>query len=148
MNKTEQERAAIVYFVRSLGLGLKEYFREIPENICTPSIYYPNPEISAGYDTFTSYKNSYVMYVKVIGKNTEESSGIAGEIVNSIQNSRRRIQMPDEKGKMTSKVCVIRRMDVKTIDTGITQVELEWDVRKNMDRPDKIQNFRFRRNEK
>ena len=145
MENTEQERAAIVYFVRSLGLGLKEYFREIPENICTPSIYYPNPELSAGYDTFTSYKNEYFMNVKVIGKSTEESSKIASEIVNAIQSEKRRIPMPDEKGKMTGHVCTIDTMEIKQIDTGVTQIQLEWKVRKNMKQPDKVQNFKFRR---
>ena len=136
-----QEMAAIVYMVRNLNLGAAEYFREVPENIRTPAVYFPNPEISAGQDTFTSYKNTYTLYMQVIGKDTEQSCELAGKIVEEVQKKERRIEMYDETGTVTEHVCVIKNMDAKVIDTGVTQIKLVWDTRKNRELPKKIQEF-------
>ena len=102
----ETEIAALVRFMDPLNL--KTYFKELPEGFATPSVYFPPPEVSSGTHSLSAYSNVF------------------SQIEKSILGRRSRIPLYDKDGKPAGKSFRIDKVGIKNIDTGVTQVTLNW----------------------
>lgn len=120
----ETEIAALVRFMDPLNL--KTYFKELPEGFATPSVYFPPPEVSSGTHYLSAYSNVFSLFMKVFGKNSAESYYYASQIEKSILGRRSRIPLYDKDGKPAGKSFRIDKVGIKNIDTGVTQVTLNW----------------------
>ncbi len=122
----EQEIAALVRFMEPFKL--KTYFKELPEGFVTPSAYFPPPEIASAAHSLTAYCNIFSVFMKVFGKNSAESYYYASQIEKSILGRRGRIPLYDRDGTLNGK-CFridIDKVGIKNIDTGVTQITLDW----------------------
>ena len=131
----EQEIAALVYFIRGLNVVTKEYFGEVAENAATPSVYYPVPDIEGNEFSLSTYENSFSLYIKIFDKDTLGSYTIASTIVNKVQSVGKKIPIYDEEGNPTGKCFRVDKLKAKNIDTGTTQIEITWKVRRGYDMP-------------
>ncbi len=120
----ETEIAALVRFMDPLNL--KTYFKELPEGFATPSVYFPPPEVSSGTHSLSAYSNVFSLFMKVFGKNSAESYYYASQIEKSILGRRSSIPLYDKDGKPAGKSFRIDKVGIKNIDTGVTQVTLNW----------------------
>jgi hypothetical protein len=139
----EQEIAALVHFFKPLQL--KEYFGQVPQNAATPSVYYPVPEIGGNEYTLRAYDNSFSLFLKVFDKDDLSSYSIAAKMEKMIQSAKKKIPMYDEDGKPTGHNFRIKKLSLKNIDTGTTQIEITWDVMTLYDTEpaEKVQNFYY-----
>ena len=120
----EQEIAALVYFMESLGV--KPYFRELPDGFATPSVYFPPPEVDGNQFSISTYENLFTVFIKVFGRTSMESYNLASKIVKSIQSRRKPIPLYDENGKLTGRNFRIIKLNARNIDVGVTQIQISW----------------------
>lgn len=121
----EQEIASFSHFIKPV-VGI-QYFRELPKGIATPSAYFPVPEMRGREHSFGRYRNSFVLYLKIFGRDSMESYAAASEIVKRAQSAGKRIPLYGMDGIRSGGNFLIRAMNVKTIDVGVTQITVEWD---------------------
>ncbi|MCI9417832.1 MAG: hypothetical protein HFI82_10615 [Eubacterium sp.] len=122
----EKEIAALSHFIKPIIKT--QYFGEIPEGIATPSAYFPVPEMLGKEHSLNSFKNSFTLYIKVFDKNSIDSYSAASEIINKIQSAKKKIPLYDSEGNLTDKVFHVKRVLLKKIDVGVTQLTVEWDA--------------------
>lgn len=131
----EQEIAALVHFIRELKLVTQEYFGEVPEGAATPSVYYPVPDIEGNEFSLSTYENSFSLFIKIFDKDTLGSYAIASRIVDEVQSAGKKIPLYDENGNLTGRCFRVEKLGAKNIDTGTTQIELTWNVRRGYSMP-------------
>jgi hypothetical protein len=139
----EQEIASLVHFFKPMGLT--EYFGRLPQDIRTPSVFYPVPEITGNEYTLSAYSNSYSLFLQVFDRDDLSSYSIAAKMQRMIQAAKNTIPVYDEDGKPAGYHFRIKRLSVKNIDTGVTQIEITWDcaVLYDTDAAEKVQNFYY-----
>lgn len=120
----EQEVAALIHFMEPLGL--KNYFKELPEDFVTPSAFFPPPEIDGEEHSLSTYANTFSLFIKIFDRSSLESSTIASQLVKAIQNRRKLIPLYDENGKLTGKNFRVTKLNAKNIDEGVTQISIAW----------------------
>jgi len=108
------------------------YLKEIPEGFVFPSIYLPQPYHHDFNDTLNSYKVEYMLTMKVMGANSNESYNHASLIANEFRKKRKRFPLVDSEGKPTGHVVNLTRgIEVSRLDYGVHQVILSWATRHN-----------------
>ena len=120
----EQEIASLVHFMKPLNL--KTYFRELPNDFATPSVYFPPPEVDGNQFSVSTYENLFTVFIKIFDRTSMESFNVASKLVKAIQSRRKRIPLYDENGKLTGKNFRVIKLNARNIDTGVTQLQISW----------------------
>lgn len=122
----EKEIAAFSHFIKPVIKT--QYFKELPEGIATPSIYFPVPEVHGNEHSLKKYKNLFTLFMKVFDRDSLSSYSITSEIVNKIQAAGKMLPLYDADGKTTGETFLIKEVSAKNIDAGVTQLAVEWDA--------------------
>jgi len=125
----ERELASIIKYVLDKSEHTVPYYHEIPNGFCVPSVYFPVPEVETGNDTLSTYKLTYIWFIKFFHRNTKEAYQIASKVLKELKSGRNQIPVVNENGVVTSKFFYIKNPDIKTLDSGTVQLTVEWDSR-------------------
>ncbi len=132
----EQEIASIMAFAQRSAEGTNPYYWDVPESFEYPAIYFPQPEITTGGDTFGTYASEYAWYINVFAETTEEAHEIALGILTALKRARNYVPLLDGEGRETGKKLRLKDPGIKRVDTGAVQVTIEWTSRRDYAAPE------------
>ncbi|HWR07102.1 hypothetical protein [Sporomusa sp.] len=114
---------------------VKIYPERIPQNMSIPSMYFPVPLVSSSGDTFSTYRNSYQLFIKVFACTTQEAHNKAHIIAEGIRKARCVIPVISQAGPPTGLYMRLSSdIQTKELDDGVAQITLKWDSRYPYDR--------------
>lgn len=114
---------------------VKIYPERIPQNMAIPSMYFPVPIVVSSGDTFSSYRNSYQLFIKVFADTTQIAHGKAYLIGEGICRDRFIIPTVCQTGAPTGEYMRLNSdIQIKALDEGVVQLSLKWDSRYPYDR--------------
>ncbi len=131
----EQEVASIIAAAQRVAGDIAYYYWNIPENFHFPALFFPQPEITTGGDTFRTYASEYAWYIKVFAKTTEQAHSIALKILTALKRARNYVPLIDADGKPTGKKLRLKDPSLKGLEEGVEQVLIEWTSRRPYDEP-------------
>ncbi len=131
----EQEVASIIAMAQRAAGDIGYYYWNLPESFRYPALYFPQPEISTGGDTFHSYASKYAWYIKVFARTTEEAHSIALSILSALKGARNYVPLIDAEGKATGEKLRLKDPSLKGLDEGVEQIMIEWTSRRPYDDP-------------
>jgi hypothetical protein len=114
---------------------VKIYPDRIPQHMTIPSMYFPVPIVVSSGDTFSSYRNSYQLFIKVFADTTQLAHGKAHLIAEGIRQNRCIIPTIAPNGETTGKYMRLNSdIQTKALDDGVAQLSIKWDSRYAYDR--------------
>ena len=130
----QDEIGSIMKYCHNLH-PVKIYPDRIPQNMAIPSMYFPVPIVVSSGDTFSSYRNSYQLFIKVFADSTQLAHGRAHHIAEGIRQNRCIIPTIAPNGDLTGQyIRLNREIQTKALDEGVAQLSLKWDSRYAYDR--------------
>ncbi len=130
----QDEIGSIMKYCHTLN-PVKIYSERIPQNMAIPSMYFPVPLVSSSGDTFSSYRNSYQLFIKVFAGTSPEAHNKAHIIAEGIRKARCIIPVLSAVGPPTGMYMRLNGdIQTKELDDGVAQVALKWDSRYPYDR--------------
>ncbi|MCC8136257.1 MAG: hypothetical protein LIO40_06270 [Ruminococcus sp.] len=129
----EQEIASIMAFALKYADNPRPYYYNVPESFQYPAMYFPQPEISTGGETFRTYAMRYAWYIKIFCDTTENAYEQAWKVLTALKRQRNLVPLIDEDGEYIAGCGNKLRLDdpsIKTIDTGAAQITLTWTSRR------------------
>ncbi|GIN71133.1 phage-like element PBSX protein XkdJ [Bacillus sp. J14TS2] len=111
------------------------YDQELPENFAVPSLYVPTPSSSDGSDTVSTFRNDYVLPVKLFHVNTNRALEEAGKIATAIREDRYLIPLLDPSGASTGDMIRISKVETRRLDNGVALISITWNSRYFFRRP-------------
>lgn len=130
----QDEIGSIMKYCHTLN-PVKIYSDRIPQNMVIPSMYFPVPLVSSSGDTFSTYRNSYQLFVKVFSGTSPEAHDKAHIIAEGIRRAKCIIPVISAAGPSTGKYMRLNTdIQTKELDDGVAQVALKWDSRYLYDR--------------
>ena len=126
----EREIASVIKFVIDTSGNPYPYYREIPEGFLIPAVYFPVPEIETDNDTLSSYKLTYIWFIKFFHKSTPKAYEMAAKVLKELKGGRNQIPIVSDKGFNTGKSFYVKNTGIKTIESGTVQFSIEWESRK------------------
>jgi hypothetical protein len=105
---------------------MKIYTRTIPEDIETPSLYFPPPRTFDTKHTKMGYQVTYLLAVKLFHKTSAEALAQAEAIAESIRRNKSTIPLLYEDGTVTDEVLTISQIQCSIADEGVAIINLEW----------------------
>jgi hypothetical protein len=108
-------------------------------------VFYPVPEITGNEYTLSAYSNAYSLFLQVFDRDDLSSYSIAAKMERMIQAAKKRIPVYGEDGQSAGYCFRIKRLSVKNVDTGVTQIEITWDCAAlyDTDAVEKVQHFYY-----
>lgn len=122
----EQETAGIIRFICAVLNEAAAYFWDIPQGFQMPAVYFPAPEADSAGDTLSTYRLSYVMYVKLFAETTHQAQSMAMRTLNAIRQCGNLIPLYKEDGTAEGFGFRLRDPQIKPVDTGVYQLTLQW----------------------
>jgi len=137
----EQEIASIIATAQHIAGDITCYYWNVPESFRYPALFFPQPEITTGGDTFHTYASEYAWYIKAFAETTEQAHSIALSILTALKRARNYVPLYDVDGKPTGKKLRLKDPSLKTLEEGVEQVVIEWTSRRpyNEPEPPKVQ---------
>ncbi len=132
----EQEIASIIAAAQRVAGDIAYYYWDVPESFRYPALFFPQPEITTGGDTFHTYASEYAWYIKVFAKTTEQAHSIALSILTALKRARNYVPLYDVDGKPTGKNLRLKDPSLKALEEGVEQVVIEWTSRRPYDEPE------------
>jgi hypothetical protein len=130
----QDEIGSIMKYCHNL-YPVKIYPDRIPQNMAIPSMYFPVPIVVSSGDTFSSYRNSYQLFIKVFADTTQFAHGKAHLIAEGIRRTRFIIPTICQTGMPTGQHMRLNSdIQTKALDEGVAQLSLKWDSRYAYDR--------------
>jgi hypothetical protein len=130
----QDEIGSIMKYCHNL-YPVKIYPDRIPQNMAIPSMYFPVPIVVSSGDTFSSYRNSYQLFIKVFTDTTQLAHGKAHLIAEGIRRNRCIIPAIAPNGDFTGQYMRLNsEIQTKALDEGVAQLSLKWDSRYAYDR--------------
>ncbi len=126
----EQELASVIKYVLDKSEHISPYYHEIPEGFCVPSVYFPVPEVETGNDTLSTYKLTYIWFIKFFHINTRKAYETAAKVLKELKSNRNQIPVVNETGVVMSKSFYVKNPSVKALESGTAQLIIEWDSRR------------------
>nr|MDE7245004.1 hypothetical protein [Oscillospiraceae bacterium] len=141
----EQEIASIIAFAQRIAGDISYYYWNLPEDFHSPALFFPQPEITTGGETFRTYASEYAWYIKVFAKTTEQAHSIALSILTALKRAKNYVPLINEDGELTKEKLRLKDPSLKGLDMGIEQVVIEWKSRRPYDlpTPPKMQHFKI-----
>uniref|UniRef100_A0AAU8AXG9 Uncharacterized protein n=1 Tax=Dulem virus 37 TaxID=3145755 RepID=A0AAU8AXG9_9CAUD len=136
----EQEIASIMAFATYHAGNPSPYYYNVPESFKFPAIYFPQPEIDTGGETFRTYNMRYAWYVNLFDRTTEDAHEKAWNILTALKRNRNLVPLINEDGNETGEKLRLDDPSLKSIDEGVVQITLTWTSRRpyNDDSPPKM----------
>lgn len=114
---------------------VKIYSDRIPQNMVIPCMYFPIPLVTSSGDTFSSYRNSYQLIVKVFADTTSQAHIKAHTIAEGIRSARFIIPVINQAGEAMSERMRLRTdIQTKELEENVVQISIKWDSRYRYDR--------------
>jgi len=129
----EQEIASIMRFALHYAENPKPYYYDVQEGFEFPAMYFPQPEINTRGETFRTYASEYVWYINVMCETTEEAHRRAFLVLDALKRGRNLVPLVDEQGEYTGEKLRLNDPSIKTIDTGVVQITVDWVSRRPYD---------------
>lgn len=130
----QDEIGSIMKYCHNL-YPVKIYPDRIPQNMAIPAMYFPTPIVVSSSDTFSSYRNSYQLFIKVFADTTQFAHGKAYLIGEGICRARFIIPTVCQTGAPTGEYMRLNSdIQIKALDEGVAQLSLKWDSRYAYDR--------------
>lgn len=126
----EQEVASVMSFALESAGHPHPYYWNVPESFEYPAIYFPQPEITTGGDTFGTYASEYAWYINFFAETTEEAHEIALATLTALKRARNYVPLLNEDGTETGKKLRLKDPSLKRVDTGAVQLTIEWTSRR------------------
>lgn len=130
----EQELASIIKFVLESSGNPSPFYWKVPEKFRYPAVYFPQPEITSGGETFRTYRLEYAWYIVFFGKTDEEAHTLARATLEAIRRKRNLIPLINEDGSEEKRGIRLDDPSCKRIDNGAVQLTLTWASRRPYDR--------------
>ena len=127
----EQEVASIMAFALRAAGNPNPYYWDVPEDFKCPAMYFPQPEIGSGGDTFGTYALEYAWYINVFANTTEEAHEIARRVLTALKEARNYVPLLNEDGTESEKKLRLKDPSLKRGDTGVAQLTIEWTSRRS-----------------
>lgn len=121
----EQEIASIYYFVSKV-ISVTPYFKEVPEDMLVPCVFYPPPEASGKNFSLSTYAVDFIMYAKFIDADTMEACSMALSVLQAIMAGGNKIPLYRQDGSSEGKSFRINNPEAKKVEEGVYQLELSW----------------------
>lgn len=139
----EQELASIARFIFDNSGIQSVYYNEMPESFKTPSLYFPVPEVMTRGDTMNSYALMYSWYVKVFDVRSNTAFNKAFLALNAMKQKRNLIPLINPDGTLQGKGIRIRDPRLTKLDTGVVQLQIDWNSVREFQRPaaEMVQSF-------
>ena len=131
----EQEVASIIKFTLDNAGNPAPYYGEIKKDFVVPSCYFPSPEIDTDGETFRTYRLRYSWFIKFFHKTTEEAYALALSVLLALKRARNLVPIIGEDGEPTGERLRIQDPSMKKLDSGVYQLVIEWDSRRQYDAP-------------
>lgn len=129
----EQEIASIMAFALRYAGNPSPYYYDVPESFQYPAMYFPQPEIDTGGETFRTYAMRYSWYINIFHKTTEDAFAIAWDVLTALKQKRNLVPLIDEDGSKAGGGLRLNDPSVKVVDTGVAQLTLTWTSRRPYD---------------
>lgn len=129
----EQEIASIMAFALHYAGNPSPYYYDVPENFQYPAMYFPQPEIDTGGETFRTYAMRYSWYINVFHKTTEDAFALAWNVLTALKKKRNLVPLINEDGNKAGGSLRLDDPSAKVIDTGVAQLTLTWTSRRPYD---------------
>jgi hypothetical protein len=130
----QDEIGSIMKYCHNLN-PVKIYSERIPQNMAIPSMYFPVPIVVSSGDTFSSYRNSYQLFIKSFADTTPQAHSKAHAVAEGIRRSRFIIPTISQTGMPTGEYMRLNTdIQTKELDDGVAQIALKWDSRYPYDR--------------
>lgn len=111
------------------------YLDRIPQDMVIPCMYFPIPIVSSSGDTFSSYRNSYQLFVKVFAKKTQQAHTRAHAIAEGIRKARFMIPIISQVGVVTGSFMRLSTdIQTKELEEDVAQLSIKWNSRYPYDR--------------
>jgi len=136
MFKLEVEVASIYYFIDGIlspinynGILTKinSYFKEVPEDMLTPAVYYPLPRQDSFSWSTNAFKRPFTMYVNFFDHESTEAYMMAKNVQDAILAGRCKIPVVDENGEKTSSHFRVGFPTIDRVENGVWELQLTWD---------------------
>lgn len=130
----QDEIGSIMKYCHNL-YPVKIYPDRIPQNMVIPSMYFPVPIVVSSGDTFSSYRNSYQLFIKIFADTTQLAHGKAHLIGEGIRRAKFIIPAISLAGAPTGEYMRLNTdIQTKALDEGVAQLSIKWDSRYSYDR--------------
>lgn len=129
----EQEIASIMAFALRYAGNPSPYYYDVPENFQYPAMYFPQPEIDTGGETFRTYAMHYSWYINIFHKTTEDAFAMAWKVLTALKQKRNLVPLINEDGSKAGGGLRLNDPSAKVVDTGVAQLTLAWTSRRPYD---------------
>ncbi len=129
----EQEIASIMAFALHYADNPSPYYYDVPENFQYPAMYFPQPEIETGGETFRTYAMRYIWYINVFCATTEDAFELAWKVLTALKQKRNLVPLLNEDGSVSKECLRLNDPSVKIADSGVAQLTLSWTSRRPYD---------------
>lgn len=129
----EQEIASIMAFAIYHAGNPSPYYYNVPESFQYPAIYFPQPEIDTGGETFRTYNMRYVWYINLFDATTEGAHEKAWNVLTALKRNRNLVPLIDENGAPEGGKLRLDDPSLKSADEGAVQLTLTWTSRRPYD---------------
>ena len=129
----EQEIASIMAFALHYADNPSPYYYDVPENFKYPAMYFPQPEIDTGGETFRTYAMRYSWYINIFHRTTEDAYALAWKVLTALKQKRNLVPLKNEDGGKDGGGLRLDDPSAKVVDTGVAQLTLSWTSRRPYD---------------
>ncbi len=130
----EQEVASVMSFALRYAGKTSPYYWNVPEKFKYPAMFFPQPEITTGGETFQTYAMRYSWYINIFCKTTEEAFGKAMKVLTALKQHRNLVPLLNEDGSQAEGWLRLNDPAAKVVDEGVAQLTLEWTSRRPYNR--------------
>jgi hypothetical protein len=93
-------------------------------------MFFPQPEISTGGETFKTYAMRYSWYINIMCATTEDAHEKAWKVLTALKQRRNLVPLLGDDGKPTGTGLRLNDPTIQNVDTGVVQITLEWTSRR------------------
>ncbi|MGE6260872.1 phage portal protein [Heyndrickxia sporothermodurans] len=138
MNKEVGSIMSYFYYL----FPVKIYDKNVPKEIETPSLYFPEPITFGSNDTLSTFSKTFSLSVKLFHKNSQLAYDEAERIADAIRRNRGLIPLLNLDGSDTNDFIRLKRIEERVTD-GFALISLNWDSRYYYDREEwpSLENF-------
>lgn len=143
--KYEELGSIIKYFYENHNDkgNINLYYEEVPKDFKEPSLYFPTPIVSSNNFSLESFQNSFMWFIKIFDKTTLKVQETAMEITNNLAGQRYLIPIYNADGAKTNRYIRINNVNLRKIDMGVIQIELEFNLAYFFNTPDYVKFTKF-----
>jgi len=123
--------ASVIKFVYDRAGKPSPYYWNVPEHFETPAVFFPEPEIDTGGETFLTYYMDYTWYIKLFHRTGQGAYSLAAAVATALRAERNLIPLIAEDGSEVAESWVrVNDPKVKVLDNGAAQITISWRSRK------------------